>query len=132
MKLDALKKAQAPFIHRASEDPGALWDAMRANATARLLRGARMTTKAALLAEFAAALQFPPSSGTNWDALDEALADLSWMGGAGAWLLITDADQVLSKATDDDRAIFESMLEDLAEAWAKIEPPAPFHVVMNG
>ncbi|HET8900874.1 MAG TPA: barstar family protein [Holophagaceae bacterium] len=131
MKLDALKKAEAPFIHPVAEDVDTLWDALRANPCARLLRGARMGAKAGLMAEFAAALQFPPSFGANWDALDEALADLSWMGGAGAWLLITESDQVLAKATDEDRAIFQSMLEDLAEAWAKIEPPAPFHVVMN-
>ncbi len=129
--LDALKKAEAPFVHRVAEDPDALWDAMRQNPCARLLRGARMATKAGLLAEFAAALQFPPSFGANWDALDEALADLAWMGGAGALLLITDADEVLSKATDEDRAIYQSLLEDIAEAWAKIEPPAPFHGVMN-
>ena len=131
MNLDALKKAEAPFIHPVAEDADTLWDALRANPCARLLRGARMGTKAGLMAEFAAALQFPPSFGANWDALDEALADLSWMGGAGAWLLITESDQVLAKATDEDRAIFQSMLEDIAEAWAKIEPPAPFHVVMK-
>ncbi len=132
MKLDALKQAEAPFLHRVAEDANTLWDAMRVHAHARLLRGARMTTKSGLLAEFAAALQFPPSTGANWDALDEALADLSWMGGSGAWLLITDADQVLAKGSDEDRAIFQSLLEDIAEAWAKIEPPAPFHVVLNG
>lgn len=131
MKLDALHRAEAPFLHRAAEDPGALWDALRANPCARLLRGARMATKAGLMAEFAAALQFPTAFGGNWDALDEALADLSWMGGAGAWLLITDADQVLAKATEEDRAIFRSLLEDVAQAWASIEPPAPFHVVLN-
>ena len=131
MNLDALKKAEAPFIHRETGDPGALWDALRANATARLLRGARMTTKAGLMAEFAAALQFPPAFGANWDALDEALADLDWMGGRGAILLITESDQVLAKASDEDQEIFRAMLEDLAEAWAKIDPPAPFHVVMN-
>jgi|SRR5690348_9133517 len=131
MKLDALKKPEGPFIHPVTEDAGALWDAMRANPCARLLRGARMTTKGGLMAEFAAALQFPPSFGANWDALDECLADLSWMGGKGAWLLITAADQMLIKATDEDRAIFQSMLEDIGEAWAKIGSPAPFHVVMN-
>lgn len=131
MKLDALRKTEAPFLHSVSEEAGALWDALRANPCARLLRGARMTTKAGLMAEFAAAMQFPPSFGANWDALDEALADLSWMGGQGAWLLLIESDQVLAKATDGDRAIFQSMLEDLGEAWAKIEPPAPFHVVMN-
>ena len=131
MKLDALKRPEAPFLHRVSEDENALWDTLRAHASARLLRGSRMGTKAGLMAEFAAALQFPPSFGANWDALDEALADLSWMGGQGACLLITEADQVLSKATDEDRAIFKSLLEDVAQAWASIEPPAPFHVVMN-
>lgn len=131
MKLDALTKPEAPFIHRTAEAADALWDAMRVHTGARLLRGARMATKAGLLAEFAAALQFPPGFGANWDALDEALADLGWMGGAGAWLLITEADQVLSKATEEDRAIFQSILEDVAQAWASIEPPAPFHVVMN-
>ena len=131
MKLDALKKPEAPFIHRVAEDAGALWDSLRVHPSARLLRGSRMGTKAGLMAEFAAALQFPPSFGANWDALDEALADLSWMGGEGARLLITESDQVLAKATGEDRAIFQSMLEDIAEAWAKIEPPAPFHVVMN-
>ena len=131
MKLDALKKAEAPFVHRVAEAPGALWDALRANPCARLLRGARMTTKAGLMAEFAAALQFPPAFGANWDALDEALADLAWMGGQGAWLLITDADEVLAKGTDEDRAIFQSILEDVAQAWASIEPPAPFHAVLN-
>lgn len=132
MNLDALKQAKAPFIHTVNEEPVALWDALRGNPNARLLRGARMTTKASLLAEFAAALQFPPTFGANWDALDEALADLAWMGGKGALLLITDADHALAKATDEDRAIFRSILEDVAEAWASIEPPAPFHVVMNG
>jgi hypothetical protein len=133
MKLDALKKAEAPFIHAVKEDADGLWDALRQGPVpARLLRGARMGTKAGLLAEFAAALQFPPSFGANWDALDEALADLSWLGGKGLWLLIADADQALAKATDEDRAIFRSILEDVAQAWASIDPPAPFHVVMNG
>jgi RNAse (barnase) inhibitor barstar len=136
MKADALMvalmKAEAPFTHRAVESADALWDAMRQGSPhARLLRGSRMGSKAGLLAEFAAALQFPPGFGANWDALDECLADLAWMGGQGACLLIVEADQVLAKATDEDRAIFQAMLEDLGEAWARIEPPAPFHVVMN-
>ena len=132
MKLDALTRAEGPFIHSAKEDADTLWDAMRGGTVpARVLRGARMGTKAGLMAEFAAALQFPPSFGANWDALDEALADLSWLGGKGLWLLIADADQVLAKGSDEDRAIFRSILEDVAQAWASIAPPAPFHVVMN-
>lgn len=132
MNLDALKKPEGPYLHSVAEEAGVLWDALRGTSPqARLLRGTRMTTKAGLMAEFAAALQFPPSFGANWDALDEALADLAWMGGKGAWLFITDAEAVLSKATEEDQEIFKTLLEDVAQAWASIEPPAPFHVVMN-
>ena len=132
MNFDALKKPEGPFLHSVAEDAEALWNVLRgASLSARLLRGTRMSTKAGLMAEFAAALQFPPSFGANWDALDEALADLAWMGGKGAWLFITDAEQVLSKGSGEDQDIFQTLLEDVAQAWASIEPPAPFHVVMN-
>ena len=131
MNLDVLKRASAPHLHATDDAPSALWDTLRTLPTARLLRGARMQTKAGLLAEFAAALQFPPTFGDNWDALDEALADLAWMGGQGAVLLILDARLVLAKAGEEDQAIFRSILEDVGAAWASIAPPAPFHTVMN-
>lgn len=131
MNLDALTKPQPPFLHATKEDAAALWDALRVHPTARLLRGSRMTTKTGLMAEFAAALQFPPTFGANWDALDEALSDLAWMSGKGAILCITESEQVLAKGSEEDQSIFRTLLEDVAQAWAAIEPPAPFHVVMN-
>jgi RNAse (barnase) inhibitor barstar len=36
-------------------------------------------TKAELLADFARALRFPDWVGRNWDALSDALRDLSWL-----------------------------------------------------
>jgi uncharacterized membrane protein len=40
---------------------------------------AGLSTKEAVLDRIAAALKFPESFGRNWDALDECLADLSWI-----------------------------------------------------
>lgn len=61
----------------------------------RLVRGRRMRTRAALLDEMAAALQFPATFGGNWDALADCLADLQWLGGPGLVVLaVSDADQV--------------------------------------
>jgi hypothetical protein len=62
---------------------------------------AAVTDKAGLLAVFAAALAFPPTFGSNWDALADSLQDLSWrrergyvmhLGGAGALSRAAPAD----------------------------------------
>lgn len=44
----------------------------------RITRGTE--DKQLLLRLISASLQFPEYSGLNWDALDECLADLSWLG----------------------------------------------------
>jgi Barstar (barnase inhibitor) len=54
-----------------------LADAERRGAAAAVL--APVATKAELLAEFARALEFPGWVGRNWDALADALRDLSWL-----------------------------------------------------
>ncbi|MHC2334745.1 barstar family protein [Bradyrhizobium sp. USDA 4454] len=38
-----------------------------------------LTTKATLLATLAAQLKFPDYFGTNWDAFEECICDLSWL-----------------------------------------------------
>ena len=52
-------------------------DAERRGAVAGVLGPA--ASKAELLEEFAGALQFPGWFGRNWDALADALGDLSWL-----------------------------------------------------
>ena len=90
----------------------------------RWLRASKMRTPNALFDEFAAALQFPPYFGENWDALDECLNDLEWLEGSGAALFILDADQLLQDAPPEDgRVLFEILQE--------AESNLPFHIVMQ-
>jgi RNAse (barnase) inhibitor barstar len=68
-------------------------------------------TKAELLAEFAGALQFPDWVGRNWDALSDALRDLSWLS-AGPHVV------VWTGASATDPSAYETALEVLQEATA--------------
>lgn len=66
-------------------------------------------TKADLLAQFAGALQFPDWVGPNWDALSDALRDLSWLSTGPHVVVWTGASQT-------DPSVYETALEVLQEA----------------
>ncbi len=75
-------------------------------------RGSRMRTKAALLDEVSAALQFPLDFGANWDALADCLGDLDWLGGPSQVVVaVAEAEQVLA---DEPQALrtFVAVLAD--------------------
>ncbi|WP_137724609.1 barstar family protein [Prescottella subtropica] len=63
----------------------------------RHVRGRRMPTVAALFDELAAALQFPYYFGRNKDAFDECFAEIDDTVGAGAVLVVLDADTLLAE-----------------------------------
>jgi hypothetical protein len=54
-------------------------DGVPSRAAARVSVPGNLTSKAALLATLAAQLKFPDYFGTNWDALEECIRDLSWL-----------------------------------------------------
>ena len=84
------------------------------------LRGC--TDKSALLARMARALDIPDGRSRNWDALGDALRDLSWLPAPG-YALLFDASRDLRNA---DEAGFETLLGLLDEAsaeWATQEIP---------
>ena len=68
--------------------------------------------KTDLLQRLADALHFPAWFGHNWDALDDALHDLSWLPASGYVLLFEHADTLRDAAEDD----FETLLDILADA----------------
>ena len=80
------------------------------------------TNKATLILRLATALDFPPGSGRNWDALSDRLRDLNWLPAAGYALAFDDADAF----RDADETSFDTLLEVLEEvcaAWREREIP---------
>lgn len=78
--------------------------------------------KPTLLARMAQALDIPDDRGRNWDALGDALRDLSWLPAPGYALLVDDAHDL----RDADEASFDTLLALLDEAsaeWATHEIP---------
>ncbi len=73
--------------------------------------------KATLLLRIAVALDFPLTSGRNWDALSDGLRDLQWLGGQGYVLLFEGAGDM----HELDEKSFDTLVSVLDEAsthWA--------------
>lgn len=88
------------------------------------LRDAR--DKAAVLGCFADALSFPDWVGDNWDALADALVDLSWHPAPGHVLLIEHSQHWRSAEVSqghDGYATLLQILEDSAGAWSTRDTP---------
>ena len=117
----------APYLQWIIAPASDAYDAVRAlDPAGRLVRGSRSLTKAALLDEMAAALQFPPHFGGNWDALNDALCDPHERG----WTVgILDAGKVLSKSGSDDLVKFVAVLNGVAEQMARVKKP--FRVLLH-
>ena len=78
--------------------------------------------KATLLARMAGALDIPDDRGRNWDALGDALRDLSWLPAPGYALLVDDAHDLRNA----DEAGFDTLLallDDASAEWATQEIP---------
>ncbi|MDO8811465.1 MAG: barstar family protein [Gallionella sp.] len=70
-----------------------------------------------LLNTLAQAANFPPGFGANWDALADALCDLSWCGeAAGYVLLLRNASDTLGLSAND-REIAQDILADTVVYW---------------
>lgn len=84
--------------------------------------------KAAVLAGLAAAGGFPAWVGANWDALEDALRDLSWAPASGYVVLIDGWDR-FHPAHRDDAGVLLALLADVARWWA--DEGTPFHVLLR-
>lgn len=131
MSWEFLLETDEPHVHVIAGSADAMCEAVMGmdglrerGLETRWLRGSKMRTANALFDEFAAALQFPPYFGENWDGLDECLNDLDWLDGDGAALFILDADQLLRDAPPEDGRILFEILQ-------AAESNLPFHIVMQ-
>lgn len=80
----------------------------------RTVRGTKMRTRPGAFDEIAAALQFPWYFGGNWDALEECVRDLSWLGAAHVVVAVADAAALLSDEADREALIFAGILRGAA------------------
>ena len=67
-----------------------------------------------LLRRVAQGFAFPDWFGGNWDALEDCLADLSWIEAEGHVLLLESASGLAA----DDFGIFADVLSSCAQTWA--------------
>ena len=67
----------------------------------------QLRRKQDLLRAVAESLKFPPYFGHNWDALEECLCDLSWLGGESGIVVVHKHTPL---ADDGQRAIYLDIL----------------------
>lgn len=75
-----------------------------------------------LLSVLAQAASFPPEFGVNWDALADALCDLSWHEASGYVLLLRNASDTLGLSAND-REIAQDLLADTVVYWRQHKKP---------
>ncbi len=75
-----------------------------------------------LLNALAAAAGFPPEFGANWDALADALCDLSWRQANGYVLLLRGASDTLGLSAND-REIALDIFADTVVYWRQRNKP---------
>ena len=85
---------------------------------------AGVESKADLLDAVASALEFPAWVGRNWDALDDAMRDLSWWapGASGRALVLRGAERNAARSPSEAR-VLRDVLEHAAPRWAGTATP---------
>jgi len=122
--LQRLSDAARSGVYRAPHDRD-IRDALKGSKLAlKRIDLAGAAGKDALLERIARALEFPSWFGGNWDALEDCLTDLSWLGAEGHVLLIEGAQ------ASDERGILADVLGSAAGFWA--ERRRPFFAVFIG
>ncbi len=140
MSIIALQSIKKPWAHLLVHDDGQVLDkvlSVPVHFVIKTISGKKCKTKAGLLDEFSRVFSFPEYCGHNWDALEECLADLEWLPAKGYLVVVTEADQVLTKPDEeDDFETFVEILSEAGEAWSLKETDEPtgnglpFHAVL--
>jgi len=81
------------------------------------------TGKPVLLLRMATALEVPPGSGRNWDALSDLLRDLGWLPAPRGHALLLSSAGDLRDASPGDYDTLLSILHEAADAWAEAGTP---------
>ena len=74
--------------------------------------------KAGLLELIASAARFPEYTGRNWDALQDAVGDLSWLGPTDGYLLVLQGWDGFAAADPADAQVLTSVLTRAGTEWS--------------
>ena len=116
----------APGPFQFSEDPVAY----RADGALVVRIPAKARGKEKLLSVLAAKLRFPTYFGHNWDALEECLRDLSWLGDQPRVVIVHEAFPFSSAG--DALAIYQGSLADAVVVHRQRGTPPLLVVVFPG
>jgi hypothetical protein len=126
----------SPGIHRAPSalTAASLETALNASGLATLVVDLRdAEEKAQILDVFATGLRFPSWVGRNWDALDDALRDLSWLptGTRGRAILLLSPRQP-SASPSDELEVVHDVLKWAVESQAATRTPLIVVTAIHG
>ena len=116
--------APGPFLF--SADPAAY----RADGAHVVRIPAKAKGKEKLLSVLAAKLRFPSYFGHNWDALEECLCDLSWLGDRPRVVIVHEVFPF--SAAGDSLATYQSILADAVAVHRARGTPPLLDVVFPG
>lgn len=119
--LDDAQRAGVFFV--TSEDLDTLAAAAQdAGLLARRVDLLGCADKRTLLLRMALALDFPATSGHNWDALSDSLRDLSWLPARGYALLFDGAGE-MRNADEESFDTLLSILDEASADWSDRDQP---------
>ena len=136
MDLEALLRSHTPQFLIYVAPAGTGFDQVRALANhtgtvARILRGNKALTCQALFDEGAAACQFPPYFGDNWDAFLDCLRDLRWLPGKSMVLVVTHALHLLEKEAPEEWKHWAKVVQTATQEMSQEVPPRSLQVVLH-
>jgi RNAse (barnase) inhibitor barstar len=119
MDSKILTRHSGPWLHSAIGAANELVDSLRTldaegKLFARVVRGNKAETTAQFFDEIAAAMQFVPEFGENWDALLDCLSDTHGSTSKAIVICILEGARFLKMATPDQRQDCLKILEEAA------------------
>lgn len=102
------------------------------------LDGSETTGKASFLNACATAFGFPEWFGSNWDALADSLADLSWAPAERGYLVLFDGWETLARTAPSTWRTVLDVFEDAVAWWGETDTPmivllrGPHHGRLSG
>jgi len=79
--------------------------------------------KSGILAAVSTELRFPAWVGDNWDALQDALCDLSWLPESRGIVLVLDGTEGIRGSTPGELDVLIDVLSSTATYWGSVNRP---------